>query len=353
MSLSDTLYRILNRRILQHLAFWLFFIVFEAMHISGNPDDGSIFFGTVYAISKLTAAMTISYLNIFVFIPQFLEKNKPYIYLITLISTYFLIVFGIYQIPLNFLGADFVEFMKNDKRPPLLAIMYASTFMFVVLTSLFHFVKRWVKLKDIAIELKEEQRQRLEAELKTLKAQINPHFLFNTLNNIYSLSLDKSDKTPNMILKLSDLMSYIIYDARDETIQLQNEIEFVRNHVELEKIRISNQVNVTFWADESLYDFKIAPLLFTPFIENAFKYVTKTGGTDSLIEIKFILSEKKLYFHVTNSAEPELATFEHDKHGIGIENVKKRLQLIYPRRHELTITHTKNEFIVDLKIDLT
>jgi len=153
-----------------------------------------------------------------------------------------------------------------------------------------------------------------------------------------------------MILKLSDLMSYIIYDAREELVPLKKELEFIENHIDLERIRVSNRVDTNFVSDENLWQYNIAPLLFTPFIENAFKYVSSQENQNAFIDIRFSENENGLEFIIKNSAEEELATFEHNNHGIGIENVKKRLKHIYPNNHKLEIEHKESTFKVEMNI---
>ena len=352
MQNSKYFIRLTNNRLLQHILFWSFFIFLDLLHFYDRDTQTSIFHILPTIISRFSAAIILIYLNLLIFIPKLLEKNRTLLYIITIIISYFVVISLAYGFHKLFSIESFA-FVKNKlDRPKLLASLFGLTFMLTILSSLIHFAKRWVTLKDVELDFKEEQRQRLEAELKTLKAQINPHFLFNSLNNIYSLSLDKSDLAPEMILKLSDLMSYIIYDAREEFVPLKKELEFIGNHIDLERIRMNNRVNVSFENDENLFDYTIAPLLFTPFIENAFKYVSTPEKQKGFINIKFSKVENVLHFTIENSAEEELATFEHNNHGIGIENVKKRLKHIYSNKHEFSIEHSGMKFRIDMRIDI-
>ncbi|RLD70822.1 MAG: hypothetical protein DRJ10_19985 [Bacteroidetes bacterium] len=352
MQYSKHFISFINNRLLQHILFWGFFIFLETLHIYDNTTELNLFSVLLLVISKFSAAVVLIYLNLLIFIPYLLEKNKTLFYIITIASSYFIVVYSVYGLHLLFSLERFTFIEDHIERPRLLAVLFGLTFLLTILSSLIHFAKRWVKLKDVELDFKEEQRQRLEAELKTLKAQINPHFLFNSLNNIYSLSLDKSDLAPEMILKLSDLMSYIIYDAREEFVPLKKELEFIENHIDLERIRVSNRVDTNYESDESLWKYNIAPLLLTPFIENAFKYVSARKDEKAFINIKLSENQDELHFFIENSAEEELATFEHNNHGIGIENVKKRLKLIYPDKHKLDIEHNDKKFTINLKIKI-
>ena len=144
--------------------------------------------------------------------------------------------------------------------------------LYVGITSFLKLIKDWLSLQDINLKLVKIEQQKLEAELKTLKGQLNPHFLFNSLNNIYSLALIKSDKVPELILKLSDLMRHIIYESKENYISLEKEIEFVNNFIELQKIRTSDKTKIKYEIKGKIPSAKIAPLLFEPFIDNAFKH---------------------------------------------------------------------------------
>ena len=352
MQYSKQFIKLVNNRLLQHILFWSFFIFLETLHIYDKTSEVSMLAALLSVLSKFSSAIILIYLNLLIFIPYLLEKNKTLFYIITIVAVYFIIVYSVYGFHLLFSLERYTFIEDHIERPRLLAMLFGLTFLLTILSSLIHFAKRWVTLKDVELDFKEEQRQRLEAELKTLKAQINPHFLFNSLNNIYSLSLDKSDLAPEMILKLSDLMSYIIYDAREEFVPLKKELEFVKNHSDLERIRVNGRVNVNFESDDNLLQYNIAPLLFTPFIENAFKYVSARENQKAFINIKFSGNQDELHFFIENSADEELTTFEHNNHGIGIENVKKRLKLIYPDKHKLSIEHSSSKFSISLKIKI-
>ncbi|HAN76572.1 MAG TPA: hypothetical protein DCQ31_01760 [Bacteroidales bacterium] len=351
MLTTNFLTQILSKRTVQHMLFWSFFLFFEVLHAYDKSDDINFQLAVFSAIGRMLSAIIVVYINLLVFIPLLLEKNKPVLYFAAFAATIISVVFLVYSLSTSVFDSLGFQYDNLPGRPKLIVVLFAQTLVLSIITSLIHFTKRWVKLKDIEIHLKEEQRQRLEAELKALKAQINPHFLFNSLNNIYSLSLDKSDLAPVMILKLSDLMSYILYDAGHETVEFSKEIEFVQNHIELEYIRVKNRASLSFEFDESLNNKQIAPLLFTPFIENAFKYLANSKQSKAIIEIKFTEENGHLRFYIRNSAEAERATFDRHNHGIGIENVKKRLKIIYPRAHTLEIEHSTEFFTVNLLIE--
>lgn len=341
-----------NSILLQHVIFWIAVITLLLYpDISSNEKD-------VYSrvmedgITILVIGVSV-YVNLLFLIPIFLRKRKYFLYVLVLFTLLmFVSALDLYS-SIYFFKKDFsVHFAKNETLFYQQAVLIFSSFLmilfFVIITTFFKLLRDWVKLQDSTIKMKEMERQHLEAELNSLKAQINPHFLFNTLNNLYSLSLDESPKTPDMILKLSDLMRYIIYDCRDNKVLAKKEIEFVTNYLSLEKLRLGESVSVDFEVvgDPQIY---IAPLLFINFLENAFKHSRKTEG--SFIRVKFDFSTpNSVLFSIENSIYPEAELADSEYSGIGIQNVQKRLSLLYPNHHVLSIISDQEVYKVQLNI---
>jgi sensor histidine kinase YesM len=197
---------------------------------------------------------------------------------------------------------------------------------------------------------KEAEKEKLNTELTFLKHQINPHFLFNTLNSIYSLALVKSDMTAEAVMKLSEMMRYVLQDVEKEKVPLALEIEYLEHYVELQKIRLSENVEVQFAIKGEPDAFEIPPIILVPFVENAFKFGT-SAHENARITISIRIAENQLAFQVSNqifNGRKQTETF-----GIGIQNTRKRLQLIYPGKHRLDLTKTESHFNVTLMIVLT
>jgi LytS/YehU family sensor histidine kinase len=211
-----------------------------------------------------------------------------------------------------------------------------------------------ISIKLIRLNIKQkiaEQellKKKLEIELQFLKAQSNPHFLFNTLNNIYGLARKKSDKTADVVLKLSSMLRYMLYETANESIAIEKEIQIINDYIALEKLRYTNRLNVIF--SHSIDDLKekIAPLILLPFVENAFKHGAGESRFESYIEINLTLKDHQLHYEIKNSKE-EMITDDEDK--IGLRNIKRQLELIYPN-HSLTIENNTKAFIVKLDINL-
>jgi sensor histidine kinase YesM len=198
---------------------------------------------------------------------------------------------------------------------------------------------------------KEMENQKLGAELSLLKSQINPHFFFNTLNSIYSLAIVKSDRTPEAVLKLSELMRYIIYDTERKTVPLSKEVEYIANYIELQRLRLPDGVKVKLKTDLGDADAVIEPLLLLPFVENAFKHgVDVEKGGSILIDIKLTGNEIKL--HVVNPLVDDNNNIADKHRGIGVNNTLKRLKLLYQDNFTFTAGPVKKNYVVDLVVKI-
>ncbi len=200
-------------------------------------------------------------------------------------------------------------------------------------------------------EAAEFRSEKLEAELKFLKSQINPHFLFNALNNIYTLTLIKSDQAPDNLLKLSGMLRYMLYDCKADRVPLQKEIEYLRHFIDLHLLKDSRGLNVRVELDESRPQLSIAPMLLIPFVENAFKHSKVENREKGWIRISLKTSEEQLNFDVENSL-PDQHFTKDEAGGIGLSNVRRQLELVYPDRHELNIETSADAFRVRLTIQV-
>jgi sensor histidine kinase YesM len=189
-----------------------------------------------------------------------------------------------------------------------------------------------------------------ETELKLLKSQIHPHFLFNTLNNLYSLALEKSDRTPDLIIRLADMLSYIIYEGSYEKVPLTKEIEFIKSYIELQKVRYES-CDITFKVDGEINGSLIAPMILHTFIDNSFKHGADKDTGNPWIRISLSIRNGSLFLNVVNSIH-EYSSSDIKTSGIGISNTMKRLDLLYLGRNELKIDKSDNKYSVSLRLDL-
>ena len=204
--------------------------------------------------------------------------------------------------------------------------------------------------RDSFIRRQEEK----NAELKLLKAQLNPHFLFNTLNNLYGLSVVKSDTLPDLMLKLSDLLRYSLYDTKETYVSLEKELQYLENYMSLENIRLENQTEIVLNKKGIIAGKSIAPMLLIVFVENAFKHLGTSAEEQSRVAVTVEVVDDVLTFSCRNTIDalPKEDNIEAGKSGIGLQNAKKRLALLYPSKHSLAIDQTHNTYSVTLKLDV-
>jgi LytS/YehU family sensor histidine kinase len=201
---------------------------------------------------------------------------------------------------------------------------------------------------------KDLETQRMQSEIKFLKSQINPHFLFNTLNSLYALTLKKSDKAPEIVIKLSEMMRYMLYECNERRVPLQKEVNYIENYLAMEKLRQSGQADIQFKVEGQITDQTIAPLIFIPFLENSFKHGLNHHISEGYVHVVMKVLDEKLLLRIINS-KPNHAILpsERQNGGIGLANVQRRLSLLYPNQYKLDIEDSDAAHIVELSLDLS
>lgn len=224
--------------------------------------------------------------------------------------------------------------------------IYFSIFQYLLILTIAYVIGSW--LFNRYKEFKQLKNEKSKAELELLKSQINPHFFFNTLNNLYGLTVEKSDDAPDMILKLSEMMRYTIYDGKKDVVPLKDEIIYLENYIELHKIRYQKKVAITF-DSQIKYNHKVAPLLFIILLENAFKHGIETLTNNAYIKLQIETTVDTIQFFIENNFEK---TKKNTNSGIGLTNLKQRLKLIYPNKHRFNIEQTDTVHKVYLEIEI-
>jgi two-component system sensor histidine kinase AlgZ len=344
----------LNITIFHHIIFWTVYFILNTLRW------GSYFNDYLYALKSTLLGfpihMTLCYLHVYFLMPKLLFKRKYLYYCLGLISaliamlfvkfnlTYFLISQNVWPE-----GPEFTSQLSlNYSIEMMIGELYVITFVTAIKITI-----DWNNEHKRVTNLEKDQ---LEAELLFLKTQISPHFFFNTLNNIYSLSLDASKKAPNSILKLSDLMRYLLHETKKKRQSLKKEIECIQNYLELERMRFDDRLELVLNVTGSTNNKKIAPILLLSFIENAFKHGANRNIGHIKIEINFNIIGDYLHFNISNPLPTEIS-FEqcfNTKSGIGLKNVKKRLALGYGKdEYDLSIKENSSIFVIDLKIKVS
>jgi hypothetical protein len=330
-----------SKYILIHVLGCLAFLAFPVLF---SPDFGDMhrlihvdFFQRDFCVTFLL--LLFFYANYYFFTPRFYIPKKYVSYLVIIVSSYLIIIL----LPELLIHHHPRPRMEHGFRPP-----HRAPFFFFLNHNFLQFLIVFIfsLLLKMRERLKQTETEKTNAELSYLKAQINPHFLFNTLNSIYSLAILKSDKTADAIVKLAEMMRYVLNDSNVNFVLLEKELKYITNYIDLQKMRLTSNVKLSYSCIGNNYDMKIAPLVLIPFIENAFKHgVNSEENSD--IEIKISISESNLELTVKNNIVTTNNNTLH-KSGLGIENTRQRLHLLYPQNHQLDITEKDNLFIVHL-----
>ncbi len=292
--------------------------------------------------------MVISYLNYFYFLPKLLIRKKVWQFIIGLSLAFSLVILLRVQME-KWISDSFADSEHYVYRARSIVQGVINHFFIVSFVSLLRFAADWLELDSGRKELEKEK---LTAELNFLKAQVNPHFLFNTLNNLYYLAYSKSDNTTKVIAKLSQMMRYMIYDSNCPKVQLIEEIEYMQNYISLERLRLNDHIPLAFDIEGATDSIQITPLILITFLENAFKHGVSNNNNQSWIKVKLNIDSQNLVYSVDNSkvtSKPEA----EEKSGIGLLNVKRRLELSYPGKHKLDFEDYRDRFFVRLTINLT
>ncbi|MGB8192838.1 MAG: sensor histidine kinase [Chitinophagaceae bacterium] len=334
-------------RLLQHLVFWvLSFFVFLYVFKTGIVAEKIDYVYT--ALFHLTL-MPAVYLNLEWLLPRFAKRNTWLLYALLLVL---LIAIS------SWVNYHFFQSWSSALLPEYFFISYFSyievAMFFVVyigLTSLIKLSKSWFAVNELKQKLLQAETEKVQIELKALRAQINPHFFFNTLNSIYSMALERDGRLPATVLQLSDLMRYFLYESKGDLVPLDKEITVLQDYISLQKIRSGDllETSVDIEGDSGG---QIAPLLLITFVENAFKHGAKGNTGKTFVHLLLKVAGNALNFRLENnmgSAE-EIETTEHK--GVGLENVKRRLELLYPGKHQLSAGIQQDKFIVQLNLEI-
>ena len=352
MNIKDRLYHIFTIRWIQHLSFWSVFLLMELARFIDLEAD-RILKELLFEGTQLFFIVFLVYFNLRILIPRYWNTGKYSKYITSIIVMEIITISLLSLILYNFPETAFKRFISLN---PWKMVMMNSfkTNIFVLSSSLFHFVKEWIALKDENLRYTENAQKQLAAELSILKAQVNPHFLFNTLNNIYSMSLYDSNKTPEMILKLSQLLSYMLYECKDEEVNLEKEIQFIKNYIDLESVRVEDIAHINLNINGEDPGHKVPPLLFIPLIENAFKHGISTEQSTSKININLEISSDKIDLEINTPIDHSIEENKNNElGGLGIKNVKKRLDLLFPEHHTFQISKDNSLYTTKLSLLLS
>lgn len=338
-----------RKRIFFHIAYWVCAVFLFTFLWGTRYNNYWVCFYNELVFLPIKLAVT--YFGLCYLIPKLLFKEK---YLrLAIMSLITMILAGFIQRALVY-----ISFI------PLLGVSDQKATLFDITEILNHvlninsvvIIPFAIKLYSYSLEKENSiltlSQEKMKAELQFLRCQIQPHFLFNVLNDLYSMALKKSDNTPEVILKLSELMRYMLQESTEDLVSVEKEVNYIRNYIELERLRYGKRFDVNFKVNGDTIGNNITPLLLLPFVENAFKHSTINEIDKSWISVELNVDHGELQFKVANSYDPGAKKSQDVSSGIGIRNVKDRLDIIYPERYTLQTDVTANTYASTLKINL-
>lgn len=326
-------------KIFIHVVGWLAFLILPILFFKTVPPPrpGEALNHIPILLFSSILLIAFFYINYLYLFPNLYLQKRKLGYLLSIIASFFII----FCISIFFIGI----INPPPPGPPHFPFPFAlnTSLRFVIILffscgiSIFF---RWKRLEE----------EKMKAEVSYLRAQINPHFLFNTLNSIYSLAVKKSDYTSEAIVKLSNMMRYVISETNHDYVSLEEELNYINSYIDLQKLRLTSKITIDTNISSHSYGLRIAPLLLIPFIENAFKHGVNTEE-HGYIKINIDVNMRELHLYSENK-KVQIQKHISEGSGLGIENSKQRLQLLYPQNHLLAISDSEEKFCVDLKITL-
>lgn len=339
--------------VIRHSLFWLTYILYQAVTYKWNNVD-ELGFELPPQIIDITVPLTIviTYINLLVVMPWLYNKRRYISYGIFFLLMIFIggtltrLLTHLFVLPWEQVHnpARYKQEIKTFWIPIRIVRLSFEMGTILAITMVFQLMKDNILREK---HLRQIEKEKFTAELNLLKAQINPHFLFNTFNSLYALTLKKSDMAPGLVLRLSQLMHYMLYSTSGDTVLLNDEINYLKDYISIEQTRFADRVDISFQCSGVSSDVNIAPLLLLPFVENAFKHGIEEGSGWITINLNYLNGH--LFFKVENSC---IAKAVPAKSGIGLANVQKRLELLYPGKYSLNLTKNDESFEAELKIDL-
>lgn len=331
-----------------HLSFWCLYFSFFFYQITGgrHGNEPNMVLAVWDATTHVLLMAFIAYLNYFIFLPRFLEHRQVGRFLVEFLVPFALIVAGHIWLKRYIYSEGERGFVHSGR----FVIHHSLTTLFIVIfVGMLKFVEDWF---DLQAKKKEIENERLNAELRFLKAQINPHFLFNTLNNLYYLAFTNSPNTTTVIEKLSQMMRYMIYDSNQTKVPLNKEIEYMKNYISLEQLRLNDQIPICFEVEGNTDQQLIVPFIFITFLENAFKHGVSGTFEGAWVHVRIVVEGKECTYTVKNSKPPKRKGEGLEKSGIGLQNVQRRLELSYPGAYTLQVDDQPDSYAVQLQLTL-
>lgn len=342
----NTLNRLFQIRLVNHLIFWVSFVMIGSYIFSYQQNFPYIFY-LLNLLIHLPVLLAFTYYVLYSLVPDFLLKGKYVLFFAILAFVSAIASLLKLYISKNVYYNLFIPKALHPEDWYTIDSFLINMLWILgpaILFAMFKYYRSWIKSQDIS---KEAERKRLATELQVLKGQLNPHFLFNTLNNLYSLALSKSDKTAMVIAKLSDMFHYILYECNSIEVPVSKELKLIEDYIELEQIRYSERLSIQFDKKIGNRNYLVPPMLLYSFVENCFRHGSSPDPDLPWIKISLVVRGNNLIFEASNSI-PNNKTINAE--GVGLLNSQRRLELLYPDFHKLTIREENKVFYIRLEI---
>lgn len=340
-----------NKKAQFHLLFWVLITIYYTS--ARWPYEYDKFFLFEKTIITVFIHLGIAYVTMFLLVPKLLYRKRKLLFGISFLLLVY-IAFSLFEgIRIYYLVVKYPEVFKL--RPPLIfrdritgVFSFLNNISSYVFPTIILMVFEYYRHQKEIYRLREQKKT---TELEVLKNQLNPHFLFNTLNNLYILALDKSDEVPEIIDKLSDILDYILFRCDDKFVLIENEIDLLNNYISLEQLRYGKRLAVSFEYDKN-ETAKIAPLLLLTFLENAFKHGVSQEIKKATIKIKLKIVKEDIHFYIENTKPLSIngEIIKQERQSIGLKNIKTQLTLLYPKSHSLKINDEEQKFSINLNL---
>lgn len=344
--LLDSIYRFLNRRPVYHGLFWL--VLFCMMIGTGKGPDISWLQTIGNEIVGLFFFALLVYFNLLYLVPNYLARQAFFYFGLVLVACAVVTPIEVLVLYLKYANQSVyrAELVQQQSE------IFLSNVMVTLLSTVLRVIMDWWHYQN---EKQVLLTQTMQSELRFLKSQINPHFLFNTLNNLYALTLKKSDKAPEIVLKLAEIMRYMLYECNERQVHLSKEIHYIHNYLDLERLRQPKEADIRFTTQGSISEQLVAPLLFVPFIENSFKHgLNNQVGSGGFVRLHLAVQADDLEFFIENSKAEALPRQDHPRSGgIGLSNVRQRLQILYPEQYTLIVQDEPHRYAVTLQLKMS
>jgi len=346
--------RLIQNRVLRHVLFWL--VVLMIAPLTSEGGFGEMKSAFVFRAVGLPTKIVATYFLVYYLIPNFFQKKRYSLFILWFfVATY--IFTAIYRINNIYIAESIMDFTDKESIPEILISFNRTVLGYFYRTYAFTLIFLILKVtKDQAV--KQRQIERLEkekatAELNFLKAQIHPHFLFNTLNNLYALTLDKSDDAPEVVAKLSEMLDYMLYQCNEPKVLIKKEIELLEHYIDLEKLRYGSRLELNFKHEVDDLNSLISPLILISLVENAFKHGVSGALQEPEIQIDLEVKNQVLQMYIFNTKATNVQSDAMNyKKGIGVKNIQRQLDLVYPEKYEWKVREEEASYEVNLKLEL-